>query len=145
MKKITALLSLVVLFACQPNVKPEDISKINGYWEIEKVILADGSEKTYQVNPTYDYIEIANNKGFRKKVTPQLNGKYLVDNLSEAIEVKNEGDKVYLNYKTPFVTFKEELKLVSEGKMVLVNEADCEYHYKKAELLNLDSNGEKAK
>lgn len=137
MKKITALFSLVVLFACQSKVKPEDISKINGYWEIEKVILADGSEKTYQVNPTYDYIEIANNKGFRKKVTPQLTGKYLVDNLSEGIEVKNEGEKVYLNYTTPYVKFKEELKSISDKEMVLVNEADCEYHYKKAELLNL--------
>lgn len=137
MKKITALFSLVVLFACQSKVKPEDISKINGYWEIEKVILADGSEKEYKINPTYDYIEIANNKGFRKKVTPQLTGKYLVDNLSEKIEVKNEEDKVYLNYTTPYVKFKEELKSISDKEMVLVNEADCEYHYKKAELLNL--------
>lgn len=134
MKKITALLSLVVLFACQSKVKPEDISKINGYWEIEKVILADGSEKTYKVNPTYEYIEIVNNKGFRKKVTPQLTGKYLVDNLSETVEVKNEGDKVYLNYTTPYVKFKEELKAISDKEMVLVNEADCEYHYKKAQL-----------
>src|SRR6478672_3736657 len=113
MKKITALLFLVVLSACKPQVTKEDISKINGYWEIEKVLLADGSEKKYGINPIYDYIQIENNKGFRKKVTPQLNGKYLADDTSEEVSVINQDDKVYLSYSTSYAIRKEELKSIS--------------------------------
>src|SRR5436190_15572592 len=123
MKRVTALLFLVVLSACEPKVSKEDISKINGYWEIEKVELADGSEKDYGINTTYDYIHIENNEGFRKKVTPQLNGKYLVDDTSEKVILINQDDKVYLNYTTPYAKWKEELKSVSDKEMVLINQA----------------------
>jgi len=145
MKKISALLLLIALSACKPKVNPEDISKINGYWEIEKVELADGSEKKYGFNPTYDYIQITNNKGFRKKVTPQLNGKYLVDNLDEKVEVIVDNDKTYLSYSTPYTKWKEELKSVSDKEMVLINKAQSEYHYKKATAINLEDNGKENK
>jgi len=145
MKRVTALLFLVVLSACKPQITKEDVSKINGYWEIEKVLLADGSEKEYGINPVYDYIQIENNKGFRKKVTPQLNGKYLADNTSEEVAVINQDDKVYLSYTTAYAKWKEELKSVSDKEMVLVNQAKSEYHYKRAETLNLTSDGEKTK
>ena len=137
MKTIAALLFLSVLSACHPKVSKEDVSKINGYWEIEKVILADGIEKDYKINTMYDYIQITNNTGFRKKVTPQFNGKFLVDNLSEEVEVVFESDKVYLKYKTSYAKWKEELKSISDKEMVLVNEEKNEYHYKKTETLNL--------
>lgn len=145
MKKIIALLFLLVLSACKPQVTKEDISKINGYWEIEKVQLADGTEKKYGINPVYDYIQIENNKGFRKKVTPQLNGKYLADDTSEEVAVINQDDRIYLNYTTPYAKWKEELKSISDNEMVLVNQAKSEYHYKRAETLNMASDGEKTK
>src|SRR6478609_10476084 len=145
MKKVTALFFLLVLSACKPQITKEDISKINGYWEIEKVLLADGSEKDYGINVTYDYIHIENNEGFRKKVKHQLNGKYLVDDTSEKVSVINQDDKVYLNYTTPYAKWKEELKSVSDKEMVIVNQAKNEYHYKRAEALNLDSYGKKNK
>jgi len=46
MKKATLLFIVFFFFtACKEKIKPEDISKINGYWEIEKVNLPDGNEK----------------------------------------------------------------------------------------------------
>ena len=40
MKNIFRILFLSFLFvACQQKIKPEDVSKINGYWEIEKVVF----------------------------------------------------------------------------------------------------------
>ena len=136
---------MLALSACQPKIDPKDILKINGYWEIEKVKLADGSEKKYGINPVYDYIQIENNKGFRKKVTPQLKGKYLADDTSEEVSVIKQDDKVYLIYTTPYAKWKEELKSISDKEMVLINQAKSEYHYKRAETLNLSSDGEKTK
>lgn len=139
MKK-TALLLFVtlVLTACGQKVSKEETQKLNGYWEIEKVLMADGSEKEYKINMMYDFFEIGKDyKGFRKKVTPQLDGKFLADDTAEAVEITEKDNKIYLNYKTEYATSKEELKSVSEEKMVILNQQNIEYHYKKATPINL--------
>ncbi|MBC8884389.1 hypothetical protein H9X57_16510 [Flavobacterium piscinae] len=61
------LLFSVALISCQEKVSPESISKINGYWEIQKVQLPDGQEKEYNINETVDYIEWNGKTGYRKK------------------------------------------------------------------------------
>ena len=86
-----------LLVSCE-NVPKVETQKLNGYWEIEKVILADGSEKDYKINMTYDFFKIDKNyKGFRKKVSPQLDGKFLADDSSEALEVIDKDGKIVLN------------------------------------------------
>lgn len=145
MNKIYTLLFLLILASCHPKVSKEDISKINGYWEIEKVVLPDGNEKEYPINETFDYFQIKGNKGFRKKVTPQLNGSFLVDNQSEKIEISFQKDKTYINYTTPYTKWKEELQSLSDDKMVIVNTENAAYHYKKTGPINLLQDGKKTK
>ena len=139
MKKTAYLLfATFIIFSCTQKVSKEETQKLNGYWEIEKVLMADGSEKDYKVNLMYDFFKIGKDyKGFRKKVTPQLDGKYLADNTQEAVEITEKDNKIYLNYKTEYATWKEELKSVSEEKMVILNQQNIEYHYKKATPINL--------
>ena len=145
MKKTALLLFITFILSACSQVSKEDVKKLNGYWEIEKVILADGSEKDYSINTTYDYFSIKDDfKGFRKKVQPQLDGKFLADNSEEALEITEKDSKIYLNYKTDYATWKEELKSISDDKMVILNQQNIEYHYKKATPINL-LNGEETK
>lgn len=138
MKKIAILLFTVSLLVSCGNVSKQDAQKLNGYWEIEKVLKADGSEKEYKINMMYDFFEIGKDfKGFRKKVSPQLDGKFLTDDSSEALEITEKDDKIYLNYKTDYATWKEELKSISDEKMIIINQQKIEYHYKKATAINL--------
>jgi hypothetical protein len=139
MKKTACLLfATFIIFSCTQKVSKEETQKLNGYWEIEKVLMADGSEKDYKVNLMYDFFKIGKDyKGFRKKVTPQLDGKYLADDTAEAVEITEKEDKIYLNYKTEYATWKEELKSISDDKMVILNQQNIEYHYKKATAINL--------
>ena len=133
MKKIiSSLLICLVFTACNQKIEDTDIAKINGYWEIEKAVMPDGSSKEYSINPTIDYFEIKNNKGFRKKVMPQLDGTYLVSELDEKVAVIKQDDHVYLKYTTAYAKWKEELVKVTDEELVLKNEHDMEYHYKKA-------------
>lgn len=143
MKKIGVLIGLLILTACNQKVSEQDIAKLNGYWEIEKVILADGSEKAYPMNETFDYFEVHNNTGFRKKVKPQFNGRFIVDNQSEKVTVVFEKEKTYINYSTPYAKWKEELKSLSDEQMILVNTTNTSYHYKKAGPINLLEDGKK--
>ena len=138
MKKIAILLFTASLLVSCAKVSKEETQKLNGYWEIKKVILADGSEKDYKINMTYDFFKIDKDyKGFRKKVSPQLDGKFLADDSSEALEVIDKDGKIVLNYKTDYATWKEELKSISDEKMVVLNQQNIEYHYKKATPINL--------
>ena len=43
------LLLLITLISCNSKPSKESIIKINGYWEIEKVVFPDGNKKEYQV------------------------------------------------------------------------------------------------
>lgn len=143
-KTITIIICSFLFFGCQQKIKPSDIAKINGYWEIEKVVSDKEKDKKYSYNETFDYFEIKQNKGFRKKVTPQLDGSFLVNDAFENIEVTFKNEKVYLNYKTSFSSWTEELKTITDDEMVVVNNQKKEYHYKKTTPINLTGNGKTA-
>lgn len=143
MKKIVIVVFIFVFSSCHQKISQQDIAKINGYWEIEKVNLPDGTEKKYTINETYDYFEIKGNSGFRKKVNPQLNGRFLVNNQSEKVTVLYEKDQTFLVYVTPFNKWKEEIKSLNDAKMVLINSAKMEYTYKKTGPINLLQDGKK--
>ena len=145
MKKTVILFFFFVLSSCHQKITQQDVAKINGYWEIEKVNLPDGTEKKYTINETYDYFEIKGNTGFRKKVNPQLNGRFLVTNQSEKVTVLFEKDQTFLVYTTPFAKWKEEIKSLEDKKMVLINSTNMEYTYKKTGPINLIENGKKTK
>lgn len=132
MRKTVVLVFICSFFmACQEKLKPEDIAKINGYWEIEKVTMPDGNEKNYKISETIDYFEIKNDSGFRKKVMPQFDGRYLVSDESEKVKVVYEGDKVFLKYTTPYSEWKEEILKITEENLIIRNVAEIEYQYKK--------------
>ena len=130
-KTVLLFIAFVSLTACKEAIKPEDISKINGYWEIETVTMPDGNEREYKISETIDYFEIKKDSGFRKKVMPQFDGKYLVNDKSEKIKIVSEGEKIFLAYSTEYSKWKEEVLEVSDEKLVLKNEAEIEYQYKK--------------
>lgn len=135
----------LLLVACKQKIQPADIAKINGYWEIEKVVFDKGDDKDYTMNETYDFFEIKDNKGFRKKVMPQLDGTFLVNDTQEAATVRFVDDQVYLDYKTPFMKWSEEILKLSDTELVVVNADKKEYHYKKTAAINLIGDGEKNK
>ena len=135
-----------LFISCQQMIKPGDIAKINGYWEIEKVVFDKGDDKEYGINESYDYFEIGeNNIGFRKKVMPQLDGTFLVNDSQESVKVRFDDHKTYIDYSTPYAKWSEELMAVSNDKLVLKNAENKEYHYKKAQSINLQEDGKKTK
>ena len=144
-KAISIIICSFLCFGCQQKIKPSDIYKINGYWEIEKVVSNQEKDKKYRFNDTFDYFEIKNNKGFRKKVMPQLDGSFLVNDAFENVEVVSKNNKTYLNYSTSFSKWSEELTAISDNEMVVVNSEKKEYHYKKTSPINLINDGKTTK
>lgn len=138
MRKLVAIVFAVLMFTgCKQTLKESDLAKINGYWEIEKAELPDGDKKEYKVNTTIDFFEIKGKKGFRKKVMPQLDGTYLVNDLSENIVISKNGNDVIFNYSTPYAKWKEKIISITDENLVVKNDQDIEYHYKKSKPLSV--------
>ena len=132
MKNYFYLVILTIsLISCTSKPNKEDIVKLNGYWEIEKVEFPDGNKKEYKVNEFIDFIELKDNKGIRQKVAPQLDGTYLKGNLQDNIRVVDSADCCYLKTDSKFTKWEEKLLSVSDDEFVIENEAKIVYHFKK--------------
>ena len=131
MKRILLLIVLVSVLSCKQNISEADLSNLNGYWEIEKVELPDGDKKEYKVNETIDFFKIKDEKGFRKKVMPQLDGTYLTNDIQEDIVIAVKDGDATIQYKTTYASWKEEIIELTKDKLVVKNEQDLEYHYKR--------------
>ncbi|WP_366184223.1 lipocalin family protein [Flavobacterium ovatum] len=139
-----ALIALLIV-GCKNKIEPADVAKLNGYWEIEKVDLPDGEDKNFKINESYDFFAMKNNEGIRKKVMPQLDGTFIVNDSYENVLVRFEDEKAYLDYSTDFAKWTEELITLTDDELVVKNEEKKEYHYKRTGPINLTGNGEKIK
>lgn len=139
MKKIIQLISIALLvLSCNSKVSSEDLNKINGYWEVTRVETPDGELKEYGMSTTVDYIELKENSGFRQKVVPQLDGKYLTNEVKEMIIVKDSAASTYLFYKTDFANWTEKLIKIDDEVLVTKNDQDFIYHYKRFEPIKIE-------
>ncbi len=146
MKNTFMILVLSILFVgCKQEIKPADIAKLNGYWEIEKVVFDKGEEKDYGMNENFDYFEIKGMKGTRTKVMAQLDGTFLSTNTFESVSVRFTDEGTFLDYKTDYAKWSEELISVSDKEFVVKNAQQKEYHYKKAGPINILNDGKKTK
>jgi phage anti-repressor protein len=146
MKKTFMILVLSLLFvSCKQEIKPVDIAKLNGYWEIEKVVFDEGEVKDYGMNENFDYFQIKGTKGTRTKVMAQLDGAFLTTNTFENVSVRFTDKGTFLDYKTDYAKWSEELISISDKEFVVKNEQQKKYHYKKAAPLNILNDGKKTK
>lgn len=144
MTKYITILSFLFLLSCAKPIEAADIPKLNGYWEIDYVLLPSGDKKDYPMNETYDYFEVKGNVGKRTKVMPQLDGTFLTNSLSEQIKIVTEKDETFIEYKTDYAKWREQLLTLNDTELVLRNPEKNEYHYKRTGPINLMKDGKKA-
>ncbi|MFH4963969.1 hypothetical protein V8G69_03115 [Gaetbulibacter sp. M235] len=130
MKRIFITLIILTSLSCKKN--PETyIEHLNGYWEIEKVILASGEEHSYNYNEFIDYFSVSDSlEGFRKKLRPLLNGTFEASKDAEQFNLKIEHDSLNIYYKTDFSNWKETILQASENDLKIINKDKNIYIYK---------------
>lgn len=131
MKRLLFLFVFGVFFSCKQNITQADMENINGYWEIDKVVLPDGDKKEYKINETIDFFKIEVDKGFRKKVMPQLDGTYLANDILEEFVLVLKDGEASLQYKTTYASWNEEIIELTKDKLVVKNQQEIEYYYKR--------------
>ena len=139
MKRLLLILVVVLsVLTCSEN--PEIfIPHLEGYWEIKQVKKDGKVVKEYTISTTVDYFKVNDDlTGFRKKVTPSLDGKFTVTDDESPFVLKIENNKLYIYYTVNNITFKESIEHATEEELVITNDEGFKYIYKPFESLNLE-------
>ncbi len=143
MKKSVLLLLLVSLITCQKSDDAINLANLNGYWEIQKVTEPNKDPKVFTVNETFEHFMILGDSGVRSKVKPQFDGTFLSNDQHEKFVISSDNGKTFLNYKTPFATWKEQILTLKDSVLIVQNQEKKEFQYKKTGSLNFTGNGQK--
>lgn len=138
MKRLVLISLITFTISCSKN--PETYIKyIDGYWEIEKVILSSGEKHDYTYNEYIDYFNISDSlTGFRKKLKPLLDGTFKTSKDSEQFVIKLENDSLNIYYHTNFSNWKETILSASETQLKIINKDKNIYIYKPFKPINLN-------
>lgn len=135
--KYVSLISLLFIISCNTPVGKEQLSLLNGYWEIKEVRFSDGTKKEYNINTTVDYITLDSLKGFRKKVNPKFNGTYETSDDAEPFFIRIKNDSIFMEYKNELTSWEEVLLSLSRDNFSVKNDQGIIYHYQKFEPINI--------
>lgn len=136
MNRLFISLSFLLLAACT-SVSKDKLPLLNGYWEIERVEFPNGGQKEYKMNTTVDFIQLAELKGYRKKMKPRFDGNYETSDDAESFEIILADDTYTVHYKNDLSEWKETLTALSEDNFSVQNEDGILYHYKRFEPISI--------
>lgn len=131
------LVLLVLVVGCNSKVSKEDLTNLNGYWEIEKVTFANGDTRDFMPSTTIDYLELNGMEGFRKKVQPKFNGTFETSNDAEYFSIEEKEGDLKIHY-TADKHSREALISVSKTNFSVVDNDTITYTYKRYEPMNLN-------
>ncbi|MDC1235408.1 hypothetical protein N8Z58_04025 [Flavobacteriaceae bacterium] len=136
-KHLYLLLLLTVITACKSSIQEGEISRLEGYWEITKVVFQDGTTKPYTVNTTVDYIGIDGFNGYIKKMKPGLNGRYQTSNKAAQFKLIQKDGLWEMHFEGDQKSTLSLLELDSL-EYAVKDQGQVHYYYKRYEPININ-------
>lgn len=130
---IYIICSFTLLFwRCESN-KTIALKNLNGYWEIEKVISRNGSEKQYKFNEFIDFFKIEpDSSGYKTKLKPNFKGTYQGNQVKQFFKINvSAKNHLLINYKVHQNTWSETLVEVNAKRLIITNNEGTSYIYKR--------------
>ena len=131
MKKINFVIIILyglLFYSCNEG---KNLQYLNGYWEISSVLFEGKEVKNYPFSGKIDYFILdEKNKGFRKKVNPNLDGSFNITMHEIEFKVEKKKNDIYLVYGKG-KNFVESLVKLDSTKMILKNVDGFLYEYKR--------------
>jgi len=137
MRNFVIIITISFVLGCADKPVAENLSKLNGYWEIAKVTFPNGQEKQYTISTTVDYIEIVAEKGFKKKMQPKLDGTYDTSNDAEFVTIIEKQGQLYLQYQNNLSQWEEQLTRLTDDLYSVKNEEGITYTYRRYIAINV--------
>ena len=139
MKKIILLVFSVTIISC---LKDNKIELLNGYWEIESVKKEGQIIRKYPFSNTIDYFYINNLEGYRKKVTSQSNGRFMVTLHQADLTISKEKGEYILRYPNRNKTYFESIKEIDSQQLIILDKEGYIYRYNRYIPLEVNTDGE---
>ena len=96
MNRIISFIFIInIIYSCSVE---NNIETLNGYWEIESVKKEGQLIRKYPFSNTIDYFYINELEGYRKKVTSQSNGRFMVTLHQADLTISKENGEYILRY-----------------------------------------------
>lgn len=138
MKPLYLGIFLILTSACK-GISEEQLSHLNGYWEIASVTTSQGSTREYTVSTTIDYIELTDSlKGYRKKVQPNFDGTYVTNDDAEYFSIEKLDKTYYMHYQNEMAEWQEVLEVVGENEFRTRNDSGNTYTYRRYQPININ-------
>lgn len=128
-----ALSALLLLIACAEGPSAGDLGYLQGYWEIRQVVFPDGSSRRYEVNPAVEYLSWDGQTGYRKKVQPTLEGRYLTSDDALPMQVLWREGRMFLVFSGEEDPWEEEVLELSSRALVTRHSNGLRYEYTRYE------------
>ncbi|MCW5515827.1 lipocalin family protein [Muriicola sp. Z0-33] len=138
MKRMILLSVLFLFTACADKINSSELHHLNGYWEIQKVVFPKGDTKEYNLNTTIDYITFEDNKGYRKKVQPRLDGTFITSDDAASFRLIGTKGSFKLQYHNEFSEWEEQIIELSAEKLTVVNQENIRYYYKRHQTITAE-------
>ena len=138
MKHLIVVLIVFSFIRCSNKVSKEQLEQLNGYWEITEVNFTNGQKKQYIVNQSIDYIELQGMKGFKKKVSPKLDGSYDTSNDAENFTIVEKDGGFLFSYKNKLAQWEDKITAIEANGFSISNEANISYTYKRYEPIKIE-------
>ena len=136
------ILIVLLLLSCKQGPVVNDLTELNGYWEIEKVVFPDGNSREYSISTTIDYIYFEENKGYRKKVKPKLDGSFITSDDADYFKINDKNGTFIMSYENELSSREEIIQALGGDILILVNEEGIAYHYKRFQSIQIKSGQE---
>ena len=127
MKKINLLIVLLIIsYSCQDRI---NIEVLNGYWEIQSVKKEGQLIKKYPFSNTIDFFYIKDLEGYRKKVNPQSDGRFMVTLHQANLKITKENGEFTLRYLNKNKTYFEKIKKIDSQQLIILDKEGYIYKY----------------
>ena len=140
MKKISSFIILItIVYSCSLD---NDIEILNGYWEIQSVKKEGQLIKKYPFNNTIDFFYIKNLEGYRKKVTPKSDGRFMITLHQANLNISKENGEFILRYLNNNKTYFEKIKKIDSQQLIILDKEGYIYKYNRYTPIEIKKDGE---
>lgn len=119
------------LISCQSAPNQDDLKHLTGYWEIEQVTFPNGETRGFPPSTTVDYYFIEGLGGFLKKVQPELNGRFRVNEDKIDLKISTRDNLLVLQFTGKEDTWEEVLEVLTSDRMETRHVNGLRYQYHK--------------
>jgi transcriptional regulator with PAS, ATPase and Fis domain len=130
---------LIILYSCSGD---NNIEILNGYWEIQSVKKGGTLIKKYPFSNTVDFFYIKDLEGYRKKVTPRSDGRFMVTLHQANLNVTKENGEFILRYLNKSKTYFEKIKKIDSQQLIILDKEGYIYKYNRYIPIEINKDGE---